>query len=189
MIMTENVIPGTVLPYAYIEGSMFSYFIPMIKATDGLSLGQVCSVTGLEVSTIQNWVKRGFVAHPVKRKYYERHFSRILLISALRDSMKIDKIGELMTYINGDTEDPSDDIVSEPRLYDYLCECVRELDMFGSDEEKIRRTVEKVTADYPSPDPGTRERLTLALLVMVTAYVSGRLKRESESYFNKLCKL
>ncbi|MDD6094180.1 MAG: hypothetical protein PUC29_00335, partial [Clostridia bacterium] len=77
----------------------------------------------------------------------------------------------------------------EPRLYDYLCECVRELDMFVSDEEKIRRTVEKVTADYPSPDPGTRERLTLALLVMVTAYVSGRLKRESEGYFDKLCKL
>ncbi len=184
--MKEKFIPGTVLPYTESPGSMFSFFLPMIKATDGLSLGQVCSITGLEVSTVQNWVKRGFVAHPVKKKYYERHFARILMITALRDSMKIEQIGELMTYVNGDTEDTSDDIVSEPVLYDYLCECIRVLDIFGSGEDEIRRTVEKVTSDFSCADALARERLTLALMVMVTACISGMIRKEAESYFEML---
>ncbi len=184
--MTEKVIPGTVLPYSDSGDSMFSFFRPMIKATDGLSLGQVCAITGLEVSTIQNWVKRGFVAHPVKKKYYERHFARILLITALRDSMRIEQIGELMTAVNGDTEDVSDDIISEPELYDCLCRCVRELNMFGAGEDEVLSTVEKVIKEYSGADSAVIDRLSLALTVMVTAYISTRMKKESEVYFAKL---
>lgn len=187
--MKDKIIPGTVLPYAEIDGSMFSFFLPMLKATDGLSLGQVCSITGLEVSTIQNWVKRGFVAHPVKKKYHERHLARILMISAVRDSMKIEQIGALMKAVNGDTEDTSDDIISEPLLYDYLCEAIREIDSYVSDEEEIRAVIERVTEDYSYPDENARERLMLALLVMVTAYISARLKKESEDFFSRLSSL
>ena len=111
-------VPGTSIPHE--GGGMFSVFRPMIQATDGLTLRQVCSITGLEPSTIQNWIKRGFVSHPVEKKYRERQLARILLISALRDCMKIDSIGELLTIVNGDTEDTSDDIISEEQLYDYL---------------------------------------------------------------------
>lgn len=184
--MKEKIIPGTVLPYADIDGSMFSFFLPMLKATDGISLGQVCSITGLEVSTIQNWVKRGFVAHPVKKKYHERHLARILMISAVRDSMKIEQIGALMSAVNGDTEDTSDDIISEPLMYDYFCEAIRIMDSYVSDEAEIRRVIETVTEKYDAPDKKSREKVTLALLVMVTAYISCRLKKESEDFFVSL---
>ena len=184
--MSDKLIPGTTIPYENINGSAFSVFVPMINATDGLALGQVCSVTGLEVSTIQNWVKRGYVPHPVKKKYYERHFARILLISALKVSMQIEKIGELMTYVNGDTEDTSDDIISESLLFDYLCETVRELDLEGYTEDEVRPVIEKVISGYSCPDEGAKERLILALMVMVSAYVSGRIKCASDDYFNRL---
>ncbi len=90
----QTIVPGTSMPYE--EGGMFALFRPMIRATDGLTLRQVCSLTGLEPSTIQNWIKRGYVAHPVEKKYRERQLARILLISALRDCMKIDSIGALI---------------------------------------------------------------------------------------------
>lgn len=186
--MTEKVIPGTVLPYNDIQGSMFSGFIPMIRATDGLSLGQICAVTGLEASTVQNWIKRGFVARPQNRKYYERHFARILLISALREAMKIDRIGELMAFINGDTEDISDDIIPEPLLYDYLCECVRRLDTVA-DDSGIRDCVNEVIAERDFSDISVRKKLTSALMVMVTAYISSLLKQRSEKYFGELASL
>ena len=114
--MTEKMVPGTAIPYADSNG-MFAMFRPLIRATDGLTLGQVCAITGLEVSTIQNWVKRKFVPRPVEKKYHERQLARILLISALRDGMKIDAIGELMTMVNGDADDVSDDIISEALLH------------------------------------------------------------------------
>ena len=53
-------------------------YLPLIRATDGLTLSQVCTLSGLEPSTIQNWIKRGYVPHPVGKKYRERHLARIL---------------------------------------------------------------------------------------------------------------
>jgi len=37
----------------------FARIAMLLEATGGLSLSQVCAVTSLEGSTIQNWVKRG----------------------------------------------------------------------------------------------------------------------------------
>lgn len=100
---------------------MFAQLRPMLEATDGLSLGQVCAIAGLEPSTVQNWIKRGFVSHPVNKKYRARHLARILLIAALRDCMPLERIGELMTCVNGDTDDEGDDIISEEPSSTITC--------------------------------------------------------------------
>ncbi len=184
--MLEKLVPGTVIPYSGIKGSMFELFRPMIKATDGLQLGQVCTICGLEISTVQNWVKRGFVPHPVKKKYYERHLARILIISSVRDSMKIEDIATLLKSVNGDTESESDDIISEPQLYDYLCETIRRMDIheaFGNGTEKL---IHDVISDYRTNKNENRQKIVLALLTMVFAYASGRLKQESDMYFNRI---
>ena len=57
-------VPGTTIALSDGE-SVLQKFRSLIRATDGLTLGQVCNLTGLEQSTVQNWVKRGFVAHPI----------------------------------------------------------------------------------------------------------------------------
>lgn len=184
--MYEKLVPGTVMPYGNIEGGMFSIFRPMITAADGLSLGQVAALTGLEYSTVQNWVKRGFVAHPVQKKYYERQLARILLISALRSCMKIEQIAELLALVNGDVEDESDDMISESKLYDYLCETVRQMDLGRFSRADIEAVIRRVTADYRGPGCDAGARLTAALLTMVCAYASGRLKEEAEFYFEQM---
>lgn len=183
--MQEKLVPGTTLPYTGNDG-MFSMFRPMIKVANGLSLGQVCAITGLEASTVQNWVKRGFVAHPIQKKYFSRQLARILLISALRDCLKIDRIGELMSMVNGDPDDESDDIISEEQLYDYLCEAIGRMDHKGFGSEEIHQIVSEVTEGYVGPDDGAKKRLELALLVMVHAYISGRLKQEADLYFSQI---
>lgn len=182
----EHYIPGTVMPYTDVQGGMFSLFRPMIEATDGLSLGQVCAVTGLEGATVQNWIKRGFVDHPVKKKYYERQFARILIISALRDSMQIDKIASILAQVNGDVYNTDDDIISEGRLYDYLCETVRKTDIGLLSEETALKIIDEVVSDYSGPSENSKHRLRLALLVMLFAYTSGRLKREADIYLSQL---
>ena len=177
-------VPGTSIPHE--GGGMFSVFRPMIRATDGLTLRQVCSITGLEPSTIQNWIKRGFVSHPVEKKYRERQLARILLISALRDCMKIDSIGDLLAIVNGDTEDTSDDIISEEQLYDYLCEIIGTADEGALSFEEIPETVRSVTKDYIPTDDTAAERLNEALTVMVFAYTAGQYKKEADKRFLQL---
>ena len=184
--MSEMHVPGTVVPLSDISGGMFSIFRPMIEAADGLSLGQVCAITGLEYSTVQNWVKRGFVDRPVKKKYYERQLSRILIINSLRNSMKIDNIAELLAKVNGSVYDESDDLIPEGKLYDYLCEVIRKMDMTRDTEDEARRIISEVTSDYSGPRDDSRHVLTTALMAMTFAYLSGRLKLEAELYFAQL---
>ena len=179
--MNEKTIPGTTIPdTGATAGGMFASLRPMITAANGLTLAQVCAITALEYSTIQNWVKREFVAHPVAKKYGERHLARILIISMLRDAMKIDDVGALLRFVNGDTDDEADDIISEPDLYDLLCEVVRRTDA-GTDAAALSKVVAEAICHYPLHGDGASERLSAALAVMVRAYFAGVLAREAQA--------
>lgn len=181
--MPNTLSPGTNLPQEK-SGAVFSMYLPLIKAADGLTLSQVCALTSLEPSTIQNWIKRGFVPHPMEKKYHERHLARILLINSVKDAMKIDSVGELMMLINGDTDDESDDIISEERLYDYLCACAAAVD--GGEHDDIPAIVHRVTDDFCPPDEKDRQRVEAALTVMTYALAAGRLKQKAEDAFRSM---
>lgn len=184
--MADKFIPGTLVPEGEaMRGGMFALLRPMIAATNGLTLAQVCAITGLETSTIQNWVKREFVAHPENKKYYDRHLARILIISMMRDSLRIDDVGELMRMINGDATDESDDLIPEPELYDCLCEIIATT-VPGQSEEELRPLITSAIAHYHTRGEEAAERLTVAMLVMVNAYHSSVLKRSAEGYMQAL---
>ena len=177
----QQFVPGTNLKYEGGRG-MFSLLRPMIQAADGLTLGQVCSITGLAPATIQNWVKRGFVSRPIQKKYRERQLARILLISSLRDCMKIDSIGELMALVNGNANDTGDDIISEEGMYDYLCEVISKTEGALSPDE-VRSVVEEVISGYKPPRENAEKRLGDALCVMTLAYIAGKYKQEADKRF------
>ena len=181
----QQTVPGTHIPFEGRDG-MFSLFRPLIQATDGLTLGQVCKLTGLEPSTIQNWVKRGFVSRPVAKKYRERQLARILLISSLRDGMQLDRIGELMSFVNGDANDTGDDIISEEQLYDYFCSIIGRAEHAAMTKEYVRSLTVEVTADYQPPNENAAAVLTEALTVMVPAYLAGVYKREADALFQQM---
>ena len=180
--------PGTLVERTPGQDSVFAQFDSMIRITNGLALGQVCAITGLDTFAIQNWVKRGFVAHPIAKKYYGRQLARIMLINALRDSMKIDNVGKLMEAVNGDTEDESDDIISEERFYDHLCRAFDACEHMIFVED-ISGTVRAIVDKYePGIGEDPKKRLTDALCTMVYAYAAGILIRKNNVYFNELTK-
>lgn len=174
--MLSTTIPGTNIKYDASEDA-FSIIRPMIEITGGFSLSQICNITGLNDTTIQNWVKRSYVPRPVNKKYQERHIARILLISSLRDVMNIEDIGELMVLINGDTEDESDDIISEANLFDYFAKALRQLDEKSLNDENIDIVLRQLLKKEDSQHKG---KLVKALKVMVYAYISGRCLQQIE---------
>ena len=180
MVKLLEYYPGTVLPAGDVEECSFKPFADMIKVTGGLSLGQICTVTGLEASTVQNWIKRGFVPKPQNKMYGERQLARILLISALRKGLQIDRIGALLEYINGDTEDEGDDIISEPELYSKFCAAVCDSDTLPIDSLRVRWS-----KPHLSGSSEVERRLYYALHIMETAYLSGILIDECDGQFEK----
>ena len=156
-------------------------YLPLIRATDGLTLSQVCTLSTLEPSTIQNWIKRGYVPHPVGKKYRERHLARILLIAELRESMPIDRVGELLRYVNGDADDESDDIIAEEALYDLFRDIAQELSEKLTSPEGIGQTVSAFLNDSVMTTDSAK--LTTALTVMATIYMANRYKRSADALY------
>lgn len=178
----DRLVPGTSLVYSdSIRNSAFSLVSPVLEATGGITLSQLSKLTDLEGSTIQNWIKRGWVSSTKGKRYSEKQVIRILLINMLRGTMKLDQIAKLMTYINGDVEDTSDDIIADVTLYNILCRIIftaEDEGAFASDTvwRLINREMEKCSSEIRSDE----DKLRKAMYVMVMAYRSSCLKNEME---------
>jgi len=159
----------------------------LLAATGGLSLSQVCAVTGLEGSTIQNWVKRGWVEHPIGKKYEEVHIARILIINALKECIKLEHIALLMNYVNGKPGDSSKEIIKESTLYNYLCEALK-LSSQTDDHSKsgVESVINDVIKDYRNPNPDSRIRIRKALTLMMFACVCTDVKRRTEAMMGQI---
>ena len=177
----EKLLPGVSTTFIGQDGKGFSNIELMISATGGLSLSQVCAVTGLEGTTIQNWVKRGWVAHPKGKKYEQVHIARILIINALKECIKLEQITMLMNYVSGLAEDGSGCGIKECDLFRYLCEALRIIDQvedisrFG-----VEAVADEVIRDYEGPTSEAQDKIRKALIVMIYACVSVNVKRRTE---------
>jgi len=185
--MQMKFFPGTTLPFdsKFCENSFF-IISSLCAATGGITLSQLTEMTGLEGTTIQNWVKRGWVSKTIGKKYNERQIARILIISILRDSIQLEQIAKLMSYVNGSVDDMTDDIIDEGELYNRLCTIIFSLDENKLSGESVKSAIRQHLADYKGPLPDSKERLFSALRVMVTAYIAAMIKRKSERLCNEL---
>lgn len=179
-------LPGTAIPYDKRAGNnTFALISPIITATGGLSLSQLSQLTGLESSTIQNWIKRGWAAPSVGKKYGERSVVRILLINILKSALKLEDIARLMEYVNGEVMNTEDDILHDTPLYDLLCSIIYEAEekrLFFTEE--LRNAIkEKLPKEL---DERERSVLENALLIMTQASFAGSYRTSAEREFSRL---
>ena len=178
-------LPGTVLQIdsgqaAGTAGLFRSMFLP-----GGMVLSQVAGISGLEPYTVQNWVKRGFLAPPKGKRYTMRQLCRILNINMLKGALPMERICRLIGSINGRLDDESDDLIDESQLYFLFVRLAArawELDT----EEKRQEAVSNVLMGYEEPVPGARERIAQVLRVMLTAYLCTCLRQETERQLEQL---
>lgn len=179
-------LPGTALDFdKRAQNDAFSVIEPILSATGGLTLSQLSTLTGLEGSTIQNWIKRGWVSSTVGKKYTERQVVRILLINILRGTMKLDDIASLMAYINGKVDDLSDDILHDTQLYNLMCRLLclmSEKNLHSRDE--IAQEIEKNLPDEYKGE--SRKRLKKVLLIMILGYRASYYRRMTEQEYSQL---
>ena len=183
----EQLLPGTATAYVERGEKGFSKIEMLLEATGGLSLSQVCAVTGLEGSTIQNWVKRGWVAHPTGKKYEEIHIARILIINALKECIRLEQISQLMNYVSGTVEGSRGGIIKESELYNFLCDALLHMGQ-AADHSRggIETVVETVIKNYNGPRPDSRIRIRKALTLMIFACVCTDVKRRTEAMMEQI---
>ncbi|MBP3684419.1 MAG: DUF1836 domain-containing protein [Oscillospiraceae bacterium] len=172
-------IPGTALSGLREEADELEKQFHTFFTLGGLTLSQVCTITGLEPYTVQNWVKRGFLPSPVGKKYDMEQLCRLINMNILRGTMPLEQIIKLMSYLNGTLSDESDDLVDDTMLFFLFVKLAARARYIGGSETWDDALVH-ATDDYREPVPGAREKLVKVLKVMLTIWVANQLKAQAE---------
>ena len=170
-------IPGTTLDGKRQDADQVEQMFQSMFLAGGMVLSQVASITGLEPYTIQNWVKRGFLAPPRNKRYNMEQVCRILNINMLKGALPLEKICSLMQYINGDLADESDDIIDDTVLYFMFVKLAARARHIGGNQG-WDEALEEATASYTEPYPGARDRIIQVLRVMLTAWICSRFREQ-----------
>ena len=87
-IKIENrMIPGTQMDKQLMGNVTGLAFLDKIfYIQNGIMLAQIRDISGIDGSTLQNWVKRGWTGNAVNKKYTKDQLSRILLINMMRQT-------------------------------------------------------------------------------------------------------
>ena len=181
-------LPGTVLKYSEeVADNCYSVIEPLFAVTKGLTLSQVCDITGLKATTIQNWLRRGWVKNPENKRYVEQQVIRIILINTMCSSMELQQIAFLLEYINGEVSDTSDDILPDFELYNVLCRIVINSEKIPAEDEKLLDTL--ITDSVHGVKLQTEEaeeKLKTALRAMALAIIAGRIRKLAIDAYNDL---
>ena len=172
-------VPGTQLQIQREEAENIQTIFTSMFLAGGMVLSQVSSLTGLEPYTVQNWVKRGLLSPPVRKRYSLRQLCRIVNINMLKGVLPMERICGMLSYINGQLDDESDDIIDDSQLYFMfvrLAARAKELD----DAKTRERILDEMLADYQEPIPGAGARIRKVLQIMLTAYIAARMQQEAE---------
>ncbi len=178
--MSSN-FPGTSIECSSLEQGSSRVLFDGIFATGGITLSQVCIMTGLEPYLVQNWVKRGFLTSPVGRVYSREQFARIIIINMLRQALQIDRICGLIKVIAGEPNDVSDDLVRDDELYHIYVDMLADRSVDICDERSVICAAERATEKFVEPMPGARKKLCKILAVMLYAHRSSQFAALSDS--------
>ncbi len=181
----EWTIPGTTLKDRRENADQIETLFHSLFLAGGLTLSQVATVTGLEAYTVQNWVKRGFLAPPERKRYRLNQLCRIICINMLKNTLPLETVCALLGYVNGKLDEEGDDIIDDAALYFLfvrLAARARQLD----EPELLQKAMEEALSDYREPVPGAKERVEKALKIMLTAWMASRMRQAAENMLNDL---
>ena len=178
-------LPGTTIAAHREDADKTRQQFDALFLAGGLTLSQVSSITGLEPYAVQNWVKRGFLTPPKAKRYDQEQVCRIILINMLKGTLALEQITHMMSYVNGNLADDSDDLIDDAVLYFMFVRLAARARHIGGTEQ-WDKAVESVLTDYREPVPGAKERVRKVLRTMLTAWVANRLRLETEEMLKNL---
>ena len=178
------ILPGTVLEMDRGEADQAEAKISALLLAGGMVLSQVTDLTGLEPYTVQNWVKRGFLPPPVRKRYSRRQLCRIININMLKSILPMETICGLLGYVNGALNDESDDLIDDAELYFLFVRLAARTDTGQVTDKALTAAL----SQYVEPAPGARDRVENTLKIMLTAYQAAQLRTKAEKMLEDLKK-
>lgn len=178
-------IPGTVLSCPLEEAAHIEDRFGAMFLGGDIVLSQVVGITGLEPYAVQNWVKRGFLAPPQRKRYTLRQLCRIININMLKSVLPMERICGLLGYINGQLDDESDDIIDDSQLYFMFVRLTANAGHIN-DPAAWDACITRELEGYAEPVPGAAKRVEQVLRIMLTAWASVKFQKRAEQMLSEI---
>ena len=104
----------------------------------------------------------------------------------LKDVLQLEKICSLLSYVNGQLNDESDDLVDDSYLYEKAVWLIAQSEDSRAAAQETGGRLKEALKDYPGT-PEARERVERVLIVICKGYLSARLKAETEELISGFC--
>ena len=178
-------LPGTILTTRHEDAPYIDHHFRAMFLGGGVVLSQVSAITGLEPYTVQNWVKRGFLPAPDRKRYDMNQLCRIIIINLLKRTLLMEQICGLLGYINGDLADTADDIIDDSQLYFMFVKLAASAPSLR-DPSEADEAIQTALQDYAEPFPGAKDRVAKVLKVMLVAWIAAKLHEAAEKMVAEL---
>lgn len=178
-------LPGTTLTVDREDSRFIEQQFSSMFFGGGIVLSQVAAVTGLEPYTVQNWVKREFLPPPNHKRYNMNQLCRVITINMLKKVLPMEQICGLLTYINGELDDDSDDLIDDSKLYFLFVQLAAN---YSTMHNPVGRdaAIDFALKDYREPVAGAKVRVEKVLRVMLTAWAAAQLHDAAEKMVAEL---
>ena len=164
-------IPGTVLTQPRAEAAHIREQFSSMFLGGGLLLSQVSGITGLEAYTVQNWVKRGFLSPPEKKRYSKEHMLLLIFIYYFKNILSINDIQTLLgpiteKYFKSDTDKNLTYIYNEVFSLEHA-----QIENLKKDLVKRYSAAESTFEDAPEEDQEFLKQFSFICLLSFDVYV------------------
>ena len=135
--------------------------------------------------TIQNWVKRGFLSPPQRKRYSRNQLCRIIHINMLKNALPLESVRSLLQYVNGDLHREEDDIIDDAALYFLFVRLAARAKQLDG-PQLWQDAMDEALKDYKEPYPGAQKKIEKALSIMLTAWLASKMRQSAERMLDEI---
>lgn len=164
-----------------------------LSTNEIVSLANLCELTSLKSTSIQNWIKRDIKeligAPELGKKYSIEQTAMLLIVKDLKTTFEFEKIRNILTIVFNTLSDRSDDLINPITFYEIYALVLNSLDTLPSLsdhalEDFIISQIESLPK-FKSLSIDQWEPIKNVLVITVLAVLASHMQARSHTYLDK----
>ncbi len=165
-----------------------------LSTNEIVSLANLCELTSLKSTSIQNWIKRDvreLIGPPdLGKKYSIEQAAMLLIVKDLKTIFEFEKIRNVLTIVFNTLSDRSDDLISPITFYEIYGTVLESLETITVNdstlEDRINEKLELISDKFPYLTESQWNIIKKILVSTVLAVLASHIQTRAQHYLNDL---
>ena len=165
-----------------------------LSTNEIVSLANLCELTSLKSTSIQNWIKRDvkeLIGQPeLGKKYSIDQAAMLLIVKDLKVIFDFERIRIILTELFNTLSDRSDDLISPLSFYELYGAVLESLDSFSENDAKLEERINSlIKLPQRISSNLTEEQCNSICRIIVTTVLSvlaSHIQTRAQSYLNEI---